>query len=98
MSNTEQFDHWNGEGGERWVAEADERDRVLAPVGAVLLEVAAAQPGEVVLDVGCGCGVTTLALGAAVADDGSAIGLDLSGPMLDVAEHRRDAAGIANVE
>ena len=39
------------------------------------------------LDVGCGCGITTLAAADAVAP-GTATGLDLSEPMLDLARQR----------
>ncbi len=45
------------------------------------------------LDLGCGCGATTLAL-AKVA--GHATGLDVSAPMLELARQR--AAGLANVD
>ncbi len=53
------------------------------------------QPGENVLDVGCGCGATTLALAAAVGD-GHVTGLDVSAPMLELARSR--AAGLGNVD
>jgi SAM-dependent methyltransferase len=48
--------------------------------------------GEAVVDVGCGCGQTTL-LAARASGDGPALGVDLSAPML--AEARRRAAGAA---
>jgi SAM-dependent methyltransferase len=49
-----------------------------------------------VLDVGCGCGATTLAAARAVAPGGHATGVDLSAPMLDVARDRARRQGIAN--
>ena len=48
----------------------------------------ASQPGEPVLDIGCGCGATTLAAAHAAAPGGAATGIDLSAPMLDVARRR----------
>jgi ubiquinone/menaquinone biosynthesis C-methylase UbiE len=96
IANQDQYDAWNGESGARWVASADTRDRVLAPIGDALLEAAAPRAGESVLDVGCGCGATTLAAARLVGASGSATGLDLSGPMLDVARQRADRAGLAN--
>jgi SAM-dependent methyltransferase len=95
-ANAEQFEAWNGDGGERWVASADERDRILAPVADALLAVAAPTPGLRVLDVGCGCGATTLRTAGLVGDTGSVTGFDISAPMLDVARQRADVAGSTN--
>jgi ubiquinone/menaquinone biosynthesis C-methylase UbiE len=95
-ANESQFDAWNGESGRRWVATADERDRVLAPVGEALLAVADTRPGMRVLDIGCGCGSTTLMAADSVGNNGSAIGIDLSGPMLELARERANAAGTVN--
>src|SRR5262249_51524371 len=49
------------------------------------------------LDCGCGCGATTLADAARVGSRGSALGLDLSAPMLDVARDRATEGGFENV-
>ena len=95
--NTDQFDAWNGDSGQRWVATADRRDAVLAPIGDLLLNDAAVQPGEAVLDVGCGCGATSFAAAIATGPDGSVVGLDLSQPMLDVARRRAVEAGVPHV-
>ena len=38
--------------------------------------------GMAVLDVGCGCGVTTIELARAVGPSGHVVGLDVSEPML----------------
>ena len=86
-ANQAQQDAWNGESGHRWTADADRRDAVLAPVAEALLAAAQLTVGEDVLDVGCGCGITTLAAAAGVAP-GTATGLDLSEPMLDLARRR----------
>ena len=64
--NTEQARFWNEEGGSSWVELQDRMDAQLAPIGDAALALAAAKPGEHVLDVGCGTGATTLALAAAV--------------------------------
>jgi SAM-dependent methyltransferase len=88
---------WNGESGRRWVVDPDGRDRVIAAVGDVLLGEAALQPGERVLDIGCGCGATTLAAARAVGPGGAVLGVDLSAPMLAVAERRVRHAGMRNV-
>jgi SAM-dependent methyltransferase len=95
-ANSSQFDAWNGESGQRWVARAAERDRVLAPVADELLSVAAPTVGTRVLDVGCGCGATTLIAATRIGDAGTATGIDLSAPMLDLAQARASAAGAVN--
>ena len=80
-----------------WVANADERDRVLAPVGDVLPSTAAPTVGDDILDIGCGCGATTLMAATRTGTAGSATGIDLSSPMLDLARERATAAGADNV-
>jgi SAM-dependent methyltransferase len=95
-ANPSQFEAWNGDSGHRWVARADQRDRVLAPVAEALIGMAAPPRGARALDIGCGCGATTLAVASHVGDTGTATGLDLSGPMLDLARQRARAAPATN--
>ena len=95
-ANPSQFEAWNGVSGLRWVATADARDRVLAPVADVLLEAAAPEPGMHVVDIGCGCGATTLMTADRIGSAGSVVGIDLSAPMLDVARRRAQAEGAVN--
>jgi SAM-dependent methyltransferase len=67
----------------------------LAPLGRHALAALAPQPGESVLDIGCGGGETALDLARAVAPDGSVVGVDLSAAVLTFA--RRAAQGHARV-
>jgi SAM-dependent methyltransferase len=53
------------------------------------------QPGTHVLDVGCGCGETTIELAGRVGPTGSVTGVDVSAPMLEAARAR--AAGLPQV-
>jgi len=90
--NDEQVEYWNGRAGQSWVAAQAHLDRMLAPVSAALLERSGARRGERVVDVGCGCGDSALAL----AQRGAAVwGIDISEPMLALARSR--AAGLHNV-
>jgi SAM-dependent methyltransferase len=61
-----------------------------------LLDAAALAETDRVLDVGCGCGQTTR-LAARQAQRGTALGIDLSGAMLERAREDAAAEGITNV-
>ena len=96
--NADQLAFWNGAGGRTWVARQEHTDIALAPVSEALLAFAAPRAGERVLDVGCGCGATTLEFARAVGPAGRVTALDISAPMLAEARARAQAAGIANVD
>jgi len=86
--NEEQRQRWNGMDGDYWVRQQDRLDRTLAPVLRPLLAFAAPRSGSTVIDVGCGCGATTIELARAVGPSGRVIGLDISQPMLELAKAR----------
>ena len=96
-ANQAQRDNWNGDSGRRWGADADRRDAVLAPIADTLLATIGIQPGESILDLGCGCGATTITAAAQAGPDGAAHGIDLSEPMLAVARRRADDAALTSV-
>ena len=56
------------------------------------------QPGDKVLDIGCGYGETCLEMGERVADSGEVLGLDCTQAFLDIAVEERDRSGITNVQ
>lgn len=91
MSNADQIEYWNSKVGVTWVQMQERMDLALTPVSAALLAAAAPQPGELVLDIGCGAGETTLAMDAVVGEGGHAIGLDVSEPLLARARERAEA-------
>ena len=79
---------WAGEMGARWLANLDRFEGMIAPIGAALLARAAYQPGERVLDLGCGGGATTMAIAQAVGPEGEALGLDIAPMLIAAAEER----------
>ena len=95
MSNQEQIDYWNGHAGSTWVDAQERMDKMLAPLTSPLIEQAAAKSGEQIIDVGCGCGDTSLKLAATGA---SVHGIDISEPMLERARARAQLAHQANTE
>jgi SAM-dependent methyltransferase len=68
-----------------WVANERLFDAVFAPITAAILEAAAIDPTDRVLDIGCGTGTL---LAAAVDRGASAVGADISPPMVEAARRR----------
>ena len=96
IANTDQAERWNsGEDVAHWIDNQARYDRMNEPFTAMILEAAALRPGSHVLDVGCGCGGTTLAVARLIAP-GQAVGIDLSAPMLARARAGAEAAGHGN--
>jgi ubiquinone/menaquinone biosynthesis C-methylase UbiE len=93
--NQQQSEAWNGAESGHYVDQADRYDRQLAPFTDALLACVQLEPHHSVLDVGCGCGATTIAA-ARVAR--TALGADLSAPLLEVAADRARSAAVDNAE
>jgi len=87
---------WGGEMGERWLANLDRFEAMIAPIGDALLTRAAYEPGERVIDIGPGGGATTRSIARAVAPGGEALGIDISPGLVAEASRRAKAEGITN--
>jgi SAM-dependent methyltransferase len=88
MSNEAQIEYWNGETGERWARRDDMMSRLLQPVAQLLLDHADIEGRARALDVGCGGGSQSRELAARLGANASVMGVDISGPLLEVARSR----------
>ncbi len=95
-ANAAQAEAWNGDAGQHWVQYRDRREAQLSRFSPHLFAAAQIAADAQVLDVGCGCGGTTLQA-ARQAANGQALGVDLSAPMLAEARRRALAEEVANV-
>jgi SAM-dependent methyltransferase len=93
--NQAECEFWAAEGPQQYVEHGDRWETMMAPFGAAMFDGVALQPGERVLDVGCGWGATTVEAADRVAPTGSVVGIDFSAPMLAAAAQR--TADLANV-
>ena len=92
-ANAAQIDYWNETAGPVWVRMQDQLDHQIAGIGLEAMRVLSPEPGEQVLDIGCGCGQTTGQLAERVTPGGGVTGVDISAPMLEVARGRPLPAG-----
>ncbi|HTE38450.1 MAG TPA: methyltransferase domain-containing protein, partial [Reyranella sp.] len=84
----EQAAYWKGAGGTMWLGAYDRIQRGIAGFTEIALGATNAQPGERVLDVGCGTGGTTADLAKAVGAKGHVLGADISEPLVEAARAR----------
>src|SRR5436190_11719533 len=89
--NADQAAYWNGPAGRRWMERQDTQDILLAPISELSFDRAHPAKGEHVVDIGCGCGATTIELGRRVGPTGYVLGVDISAPMLGRARERAPA-------
>jgi SAM-dependent methyltransferase len=95
-ANQAQLEAWNGDEGSLWARRADVFERSGVPYHRRLLAAAAIERDDRIVDVGCGTGQSTR-WAAAAAPGGSALGVDLSLPMIEHARRRAADDGVTNV-
>jgi SAM-dependent methyltransferase len=95
--NAEQIQYWNELAAPRWVALQGLIDAQIGPLGRRAMQRGAIGAGEHVLDVGCGCGHTTLEIARRVGPMGSVTGVDIATAMLERARQAVREAGLTQV-
>src|SRR5499433_1298436 len=96
--NTAQIEFWNSAATRAWADQYAQMDRAVAALTKELLDFAAPQLGERVLDIGCGPGTTVLELAKHVGPGGHVLGADVSEPSVARARERIAAAGLRQAE
>ena len=94
--NNDQLAAWDGDEGAVWAAHTEFFDSSVRHLHRRLVEAAAVASDDRVLDLGCGSGQCTRDA-ARQATRGEAVGIDLSRPMLRVAEETAAREGLGNV-
>ena len=89
-TNEEQIALWNDAAGHAWVELQGTLDRVLEPFEHLLAEAVTTRKAKRVLDIGCGTGSTTLAIARRLGPEGTAVGVDISEPMIALAKQRAE--------
>lgn len=85
---------WDGPEGDHWTEFADRYDAATRAFDRALSDRARVTASDVVVDLGCGCGISSL---DAAHHASRVVGIDLSRRMLEHARERARAAGLANV-
>lgn len=96
--NVEATEAWSGPLFDLFVKYRELTAAGLGAHGDAALGISAPRPGDRILDLGCGFGETTLRLAGMVGAEGSALGIDVSEPFVEMARKEAEEAGVANVE
>ena len=95
-TNTAQLQAWDGDEGSYWTEHDDVFNRSLDAYHDPFAAAAGVHLTDRVLDIGCGTGETTRDA-ARAATSGSALGVDLSSRMIELARRRAVEEGLGNV-
>lgn len=83
---------WQGRVGQNWAAEWERTDRSFASLTPQLLHAIAAEPGDRVVDIGCGAGELSIAL-ANARSHAKVTGIDISEDLIRAAKERARGRG-----
>ena len=94
--NAEAILAWDGPLFDRWIKFRHIVTTGLGAHGNAALELLPPQPGQRVLDIGCGLGDTTQQIAALVGPEGEAAGVDSGTNFIELATREAEEAGVAN--
>jgi SAM-dependent methyltransferase len=97
FANTEQAEFWAARASS-WMSLESHHARLIGPAGRMAMDRLDPRPGQHIVDLGCGTGLTTLELALRVAPGGRAIGVDIAAALLERARERAAAADIDNID
>ena len=95
-SNAEAIEAWDGPLFDRWMRFRQVLTAGLSAHGEEALRLFPPQPGQRVLDIGCGLGDTTQRIAGLVGPDGEAVGVDAATRFIEAARAEAAEAGVAN--
>jgi len=94
--NAEAIEAWDGPLYDRFVRFRHVVTEGLGQHGEEALRLVPPQPGQRVLDIGCGFGDTTQRIAGLVGPEGEAVGVDAAERFIETARKETDEAGVAN--
>jgi SAM-dependent methyltransferase len=97
FANTEQAEFWAARASS-WMSLESYHEQVIGPAGHMAMDRLDPQPGQQIIDLGCGTGQTTLELAGRVAPGGGVLGIDIAVALLERAREHAAAAGIDNID
>ena len=95
--NAAMDEYWNGAGGQNWMSHRNHLEEGLKNFAQRVISAAAPASNEHILDVGFGCGETSIELAQLVGSNGRVHGVDISAPMTKEAQLKAEAKGLANL-
>ena len=97
-TNDDQREFWNARAGAKWCDHQEALDALMQPVLDGVLRRADIVEGQVVLDIGCGAGASSMQVADIVGPQGHVLGLDISETLLERAGLRAGDRGNLSFE
>jgi SAM-dependent methyltransferase len=95
-ANSDQQYFWDRRAG-AWERRADALNGISDDFGIPVIDALTLEPGDRVIDVGCGPGTTAIELARRVGETGAVLGVDISPEMVAAANRRTSGTGVNNV-